>query len=505
MLVVRALHDLPEQSIKKGDNFRLYIVDAHHHMGKEKSHKNSPPGAYEFYAQLWFELQRMTKEWLNNDMLLFEPVEVIPPDFPSRIFSCRENWSRFNHGWLVDRTVVFPYSDDYSTSDSPEVASFQVSNDRIAGWTTRAPHSSRLIGFCRVDPKDSEKGNPDLPLNELERAVGQLGLRGLKLHPLAQLFLDEIEDDMTGRIVKRAGEMGIPVIFDTRNMKTVVRIKSLIDALRTEERSRKALDKLKVIIAHCGMSPGDPKLYEVLRDPCIFGETSTLHGKDLPVLFDMARERIGTQETLWSDKLLFGTDYSFLSVQAVEVILYLLSKDFGGTLSDIQRILAGNSLILTQKPFRTCRGKPRPPKRVAVAGHSPEVLSDLEEHILSLITSEEWDLASLDFMLPPRHTWPQLRPLSADGYNGIHFDSYIVAMYSKSLEREIHLWVQQRSDNSVSCAVLGTKGANSLETTELATQRIGMDLSEILSKSEVMLESSDSLIEAVSRLVAFVG
>lgn len=505
MLVVRALQDLPEQGIKKGDSFRFYIVDAHHHMGKEKSHRNSPPGAYEFYAQLWFELQRMAEDWLNDGLLLFEPVEIVPPSLASRIFSQRENWSRFNHGWLVDRTVVFPYSDDYSVSDSLDIPSFQVSNDKIAGWTTRGPHSSRLIGFCRVDPKDSEKGDPNLPLKELERSVNQLGLRGLKLHPLAQLFLNEIEDEITARIVKRAAELSIPVIFDTRNMKTVIRIKSLVDSLRQEMKSKNILNRLKVIIAHCGMSPGDPKLYEILRDPCIFGETSTLHGKDLPILFNMAQERIGSQETLWSEKLLFGTDYSFLSVQAVEVILYLLSRDFKGTLTDVQRILAGNALVLTQKPFKTERGRSRPPRRVAVSGDSQKVLNDLEEHVFSLIRTEKWDLASLDYMIPPNHTWPRLRPLSQDGYNGIHFDSYLMAIHSRSHDRELHLWVQHRSDDSVSCAVLGTKGRTSLETTQLATQSIGMDLSEELASSEVVFSSIESLKEAVSRLVSFIG
>ena len=36
MLVVRSLQDIPKKGIQKGDEFRLYIVDAHHHMGKEK-------------------------------------------------------------------------------------------------------------------------------------------------------------------------------------------------------------------------------------------------------------------------------------------------------------------------------------------------------------------------------------------------------------------------------------------------------------------------------------
>ena len=119
MLVVRALQDIPEKRISKGDEFRLYIVDAHHHMGKEKSHRNTPGGAYEFYALLWIEMQRMIERMMNDDSLLYEPVRTVAPELPQRVFAAKEKWARMDHGWLVDRTIVFPYTDDYSKSRSP--------------------------------------------------------------------------------------------------------------------------------------------------------------------------------------------------------------------------------------------------------------------------------------------------------------------------------------------------------------------------------------------------
>ena len=78
-----------------------------------------------------------------------------------------------------------------------------MSNDKIAAWTTRAPHSTRLIGFARVDPSDARNGPQDIATNELERAITTLGLRGLKLHPLAQLFLDDLEHDIIKRVLKK--------------------------------------------------------------------------------------------------------------------------------------------------------------------------------------------------------------------------------------------------------------------------------------------------------------
>ncbi|MHA2378684.1 MAG: amidohydrolase family protein [Candidatus Thorarchaeota archaeon] len=496
MLVVRAVEDIPERGIRKDDRFQFYVVDAHHHMGQEKGQRNSPPGAYDFYALLWFELQRMAKVLIEEDLLLFEPFEVIPPDLPSRMFASRASWARLNHGWLVDRTIVFPFTDDYSKSESPDIPSFRVSNNKIAGWTTRAPHSSRLIGFGRVDPKDSLSGAPNRPIKEIERAVKVLGLRGLKLHPLAQLFVDEIETDYMKKIMNCAGNLGIPVIMDTRNTRTVLRIHGLVNSMRNSEEYKRALAGLSIILAHCGMSPGDPRLYEVLRDPVFFGETSTLHGKDVPILFQMARERMDSPDVQWSEKLLFGTDYSYLSVQAAELILHLISRDFEGTLGEIQRILGGNALTLAQKPFRTEGGIKRKPRTVIFEKCEPAVIQELEDTILSLL-GNGWNVSSLDFMIPPKHTWPQVKSVKDGGYNGVHLDSYIVTLQPKSGGSEIHVWIRMNPGGLLSCTVLGTKGKLILDTAEFATQKLGSKLTGKIREDAQSVQTAQELATSV--------
>ncbi|MGY5855811.1 MAG: amidohydrolase family protein [Candidatus Thorarchaeota archaeon] len=490
MLVVRAVEDQPDRGIKKGDEFRLYIVDAHHHMGREKGHKNTPAGAYDFYAQLWFEIQKETQTLIDADSLLFEPVRVEAPDLATRLFQSKTNWARLDHGWLVDRTTVFPYTDDYSLPASKDEPSFKVSNDKIASWTSRAPHSSRLIGFARVNPLDgSHKGNP-IAVRELERAVLTLGLRGLKLHPLAQLFVDSIETNEPRDVVKRAGELGIPVIFDTRNMRTVVRIKRLVDSMRNDPDCGSAIKGLRVILAHCGMSPGDSRLYEALKDPVIFAETSTLHDKDVPVLFDSAHERLSSSNREWSQKILFGTDFSFLSVQAMDVILHLLSRDFPGTLADAQRVLAGNALSLLHSPYRTSTGSSGPPTELVCKDESLTIQHEIEDSVIKLIANGSWDLSSLDFMIPPIGTWPEPKPLTNGGSNGVEMDSYILALNSKKKSRELHLWVRRRPGDFVSCTVLATQGMTRLETLENASQKIGQVLLRSISDHSQTFQSS---------------
>ncbi len=501
MLVVRSLQDIPKKGIQKGDEFRLYIVDAHHHMGKEKSHRNTPSGAYEFYSLLWFEMQRMTEKLMNQDQLLYEPVRVVAPELPERIFSAKEKWSRMNHGWLADRTIVFPYTDDYSKSRSPDEPSFYISNDKIAAWTSRAPHSARLIGFGRVDPRDALEGSPDRPIRELDRAVGELGLRGLKLHPLAQLFLDDIESDYTKAVVARAGELCIPVILDTRNIRTAERIRDLVVSMRQDEDCKRAMRGLSIILAHCAMSPGSPKLYDILRDPAIYGETSTLHDKDVPVLFNMASDRLKTPLGSWSENLLFGTDYTFLSVQAAELILHLLSHDFPGALEDAQRILAGNSLSLVNRPFGTTRAKKRPPQAVVCIGCESDAIVTLENTLMKLISGEGWDITSVDYMIPPKHTWPRVEAMSSGGHNGIYFDSYIISLGIRGGVTEVHLWVKKGPGTIMSCTVLGTTGEDALDSFEFGTQKINSTFTKAINTNPIKSATAMDLTKEVLKLL----
>ncbi|MFX1484763.1 MAG: amidohydrolase family protein [Promethearchaeota archaeon] len=493
MLVVRAVENQPHRGIEKGDEFDIYIVDAHHHMGREKGHKNTPAGAYDFYASLWFEIQKQSQIMKDDDQLLYEPVRVRAPDLATRVFKSRNSWNRLDHGWLVDRTVVFPYTDDYSSPEEPGAPSFKVSNDKIASWTSRAPHSTRLIGFSRVNPLDEGV----TAVKELERSVKDLGLRGLKLHPLAQLFLDSIEGDATRNVVKRAGELDLPIIFDTRNMKTVVKIKRLVDSMRNDPNCGDAIRGLKVILAHCGMSPGDSRLYEALKDPIIFGETSTLHDRDVPVLFESASDR----SRLWSQKILFGTDFSFLSVQALDIIMYLLSRDFPGTLGDAQRILGGNTLSLLSSPFKTSKGSSGTPSELICLDNSRKIQRNLEDMIIDLMKKGTWDLCSLDYMIPPIGTWPEPKTIDSGGGNGIHQESYVLTLSLKDKPKEYHVWIRRRPGNLLSCTVLKTQGMIQLDTLENASQKIGTVLQKSLSDHSITLESSQELQTHLLRLL----
>jgi predicted TIM-barrel fold metal-dependent hydrolase len=106
---------------------------------------------------------------------------------------------------VVDRAIVFNIADDprqpvekwdlmYAT---PEV------NDDTAAFARAYP--DKLIGFLTVHPHDPGA------LEEIERATGDLGLRGIKLGPNYQNF-DPLGEE-AWRVFRRAEELGLPILL----------------------------------------------------------------------------------------------------------------------------------------------------------------------------------------------------------------------------------------------------------------------------------------------------
>ncbi len=100
------------------------------------------------------------------------------------------------HG--VDRAVALP---GRGLRGNPSMST--RANDYNAEALRRYP--DRVVGFCTVNP-----WHRDEALAEFERAVRQLGLRGLKLHPPTQGF-DVFDLEVMSPIMEMAQHLGIPV------------------------------------------------------------------------------------------------------------------------------------------------------------------------------------------------------------------------------------------------------------------------------------------------------
>lgn len=79
-----------------------------------------------------------------------------------------------------------------------------LTNDYIAGLVKRFPET--FIGFASVDPWKGKRA-----VAEVERAVGELGLRGVKFHQTAQGFFPN--DHRFYPLWEKCQELGVPVLF----------------------------------------------------------------------------------------------------------------------------------------------------------------------------------------------------------------------------------------------------------------------------------------------------
>lgn len=77
-----------------------------------------------------------------------------------------------------------------------------LTNDRVAEICTAYPE--QFVGFASVDPH-----KPDA-VRELERAVGELGLKGLKLHPQVQAFFPH--EPQWEPLWEKVEELELPVV-----------------------------------------------------------------------------------------------------------------------------------------------------------------------------------------------------------------------------------------------------------------------------------------------------
>lgn len=95
----------------------------------------------------------------------------------------------------ADRVIVFGLNAEY--------LQMKVPNEQIASYV--ASHPEKLIGFAALDPAD-----PNV-LDELEKGVHDLKLRGIKVGPMYQ-NVDPL-DKRFHEIYRRAEADGLPILF----------------------------------------------------------------------------------------------------------------------------------------------------------------------------------------------------------------------------------------------------------------------------------------------------
>jgi predicted TIM-barrel fold metal-dependent hydrolase len=193
--------------------------------------------------------------------------------------------------------VIFEI-DAETTSGEP-----YVGNDYVASIVRKYP--DQFMGFASVDPW---KGK--LALQELERSVKDLGLRGLKLHPTTQAFFPN--DTHFYPLWEKAAELGIPVLFHSGQTgvgsgtpggggyKLKYAHPLLLDDVAAD------FPELTIVMAHPAVPWQEEQLAVTLHKGNVYIDLSGWSPKYFrPVLVQYI-------SSILKDKALFGSDYPVL-------------------------------------------------------------------------------------------------------------------------------------------------------------------------------------------------
>jgi len=191
--------------------------------------------------------------------------------------------------------------DSYGITGVPGDPSPEKCNDYIAAIVASDPDT--FIGYASVNP--AYRG-PRAAVRELERAVTELGLQGLKLYPMYQDW-SPADPLLAFPVLAKAEELGIPVmVHQAGSTRIDARMEyarpALLDAAGRHFRG------LRLTIAHVGLPWVDEALFMLTKHPNFFTELSyyiaTATGEELYRFLVHAQQFFVPLE-----KLFFGTDY----------------------------------------------------------------------------------------------------------------------------------------------------------------------------------------------------
>ncbi|NHJ26201.1 MAG: hypothetical protein EAX89_16600 [Candidatus Lokiarchaeota archaeon] len=351
----------------------IFVIDAHSHIGQDVDGATMmnplAPGTGTF--DFWGNVQgRIQTDWAKTGEQSFtSTIEGVPSrltwsftpyPFTEKLYAELESLGK-THSDLkekskfysfIDQGVVFPFQDVFR--DKHPEALYRASNINVSRFTTRFPFSMKLIGYARCDPMEGQRA-----VNEVNYAREELGLRGLKLHPRSERWIDDIKTGLPLNVLLEAAKFSMPVIFDTRGRKSILDIAELIKSARTVllQQNPERLPHLKVIIAHFAQGNiGDHEVYNAIVQPNTYGDLSMLHGEGAGNFFEDFRKwfkshnKFNVDKRDWSEYLLYASDYPYFGdVHAEKLLIYVINKRFfdtGGKIQDVRNILGLNQLKL---------------------------------------------------------------------------------------------------------------------------------------------------------------
>lgn len=174
-------------------------------------------------------------------------------------------------------------------------------NDYIAACVRADPE--HLIGYASVNP--TFRG-PQAAVEELERAVVELGLSGVKLYPMYQHWAAN-DREIAFPVYEKAQDLRVPVMIHQAGSTRIDASLELGRPALLDDIGRTFRD-LRVIVAHTGWPWVDEALFLLTKHPNFYAELSyliaSISRRDLFLLLSRCEPMFVPLE-----KLFFGTDY----------------------------------------------------------------------------------------------------------------------------------------------------------------------------------------------------
>jgi len=179
-----------------------------------------------------------------------------------------------------------------------------LTNEEVAAVVKKYP--GRFVGFASVDPWKGKRA-----IDQMERAIEELGLIGAKFHPGIQAFYPN--DKQFYPLYEKITQLGVPALFHTgtnglgAGMPGGMGVK--MDFSRPIYLDHVAADfpGLTIIGAHPAWPWHEEMLAIIGHKSNVFMDLSGWSPKYIPkMIMDEARTRL-------QDRILFGSDYPFIT------------------------------------------------------------------------------------------------------------------------------------------------------------------------------------------------